>query len=55
MNHQLDKPYDAVVIGGGFAGLTAVRELSGLGFHLAIIESKASLSARNRGSRRHIS
>ena len=38
--------YDVLVIGGGFAGLTAVRELSGQGLKIALLEARDRLGGR---------
>ncbi len=41
-----EQDYDIVIIGGGLAGLTAARELSGQGLKLAIVEAKDRLGGR---------
>ena len=46
MSNQQHQPYDIAIIGGGFAGLTAARELSRQDLNLAIIESKERLGGR---------
>ncbi|MEM7343076.1 MAG: NAD(P)/FAD-dependent oxidoreductase [Chloroflexota bacterium] len=38
--------YDIIIIGGGFAGLTAARELSGQGLSLAVLEARDRLGGR---------
>ena len=38
--------YDIVIIGGGFAGVTAARELSGQGLRIALLEAKDRLGGR---------
>ncbi len=39
-------PRDVVVIGGGFAGLSAAVALSDRGFRVAVLESKPALGGR---------
>jgi len=41
-----NQQYDIIIIGGGLAGLTAARELSGRGLKLAIAEAKDRLGGR---------
>jgi choline dehydrogenase-like flavoprotein/nucleoside-diphosphate-sugar epimerase len=36
-----DKPFDILIVGGGAAGLTLVRELAGLGLKIGVLESGA--------------
>lgn len=38
--------YDAVVVGGGFAGVTAARELSAAGLRTALLEARERLGGR---------
>ena len=38
--------YDVVIMGGGFAGVTAARELSGRGLKIAVVEAKDRLGGR---------
>ena len=40
------EPRDVVVIGGGFAGLSAAVALSNRGFRVAVLESKPALGGR---------
>jgi hydroxysqualene dehydroxylase len=40
------EPNDVVVIGGGFAGLSAAVALAGRGFRVAVLESKPALGGR---------
>jgi len=39
-------PYDAIVIGGGFAGLTAAVELTGRGARVLLLEARPNLGGR---------
>ena len=47
-----DDMYDAVVVGAGFAGLTAARELSQHGFTVAVVESRDRVGGRTWFDRR---
>lgn len=44
MSNELD--YDIIIIGGGFAGLTAARELSHQGLKIALLEARDRLGGR---------
>lgn len=41
-----DKTYDVIVIGGGFAGVTASREISNRGYDTLLVEAKDRLGGR---------
>lgn len=43
--------YDAIVIGGGFAGITAARELAKDGYRVAVLEARSRLGGRTFTSR----
>lgn len=45
MNYSNDK-YDIIIVGGGFAGLTAARELSFLGKKVLLLEARDRLGGR---------
>lgn len=40
------KPYDVIVIGAGFAGLTAARELSAAGHQILVLEARDRIGGR---------
>src|ERR1700692_20518 len=42
----MDEMRDVVVIGGGFAGLSAAVALAGKGFRVAVLEGKPALGGR---------
>ncbi|GAA2785002.1 hypothetical protein GCM10010470_18860 [Saccharopolyspora taberi] len=48
----MDKSYDVVVIGAGFAGLTAARELSLRGRSVALLEARDRIGGRTWTDRR---
>jgi monoamine oxidase len=40
--------YDVIVVGAGFAGVTAARELSSLGLHTLVLEARDRIGGRTR-------
>ena len=42
----MDLEYDVIVVGAGFAGLTAARELSHAGRRVAIVEARDRIGGR---------
>src|SRR5699024_2603518 len=48
----MTKAYDTIVVGGGFSGLTAARELSMLGHQVLVLEARDRLGGRTWTDRR---
>ncbi|CAG1998698.1 unnamed protein product [Fusarium graminearum] len=45
-SHHIDNSYDVIVIGAGFAGLVAARELAAKGLKVLIIEARDRIGGR---------
>jgi monoamine oxidase len=43
---MISKSYDVVVVGGGFAGATAARDLSRKGYSVVLLEGRDRLGGR---------
>ena len=46
MNHAPENHYDALVVGGGIAGLQAALDLAEQGFRVAVVEEDASVGGK---------
>ncbi|WP_042349426.1 flavin monoamine oxidase family protein [Bacillus massiliigorillae] len=52
INHNDSKNYDAIIVGAGFAGLVAARELEMLGHRVLVLEGRDRLGGRTWTDRR---